>query len=144
MLNERFVGTWKLVSVEARSSNGEVVYPYGIDPFGMLMYDSDGNMSVLITRRDRPKFASDDRQRGTPEETKAAFDSSMSYGGTYRIDEEKGTVTHHLEGSTFPNRVGTDEVRLFKFSNNQLLLITPPTPVGGKKLSLHLLWVRTE
>lgn len=144
MENVRFVGTWKLVSVEALSTNGEVTYSYGTDPIGMLMYDSDGNMSVMLMRRDRPKFASDDSQRGTPEEKKAAFESSMSYCGTYKIDEEKGTVTHHVEGSTFPNWTGTDQVRLFKFSNDQLLLSTLPMSVGGNKLSVNLLWARRK
>jgi len=84
MRNEQFVGTWKLVSCEARSSNGEVSYSYGRNPFGMLMYDSGGNMSVLLMRRDRPKFASDDRWRGTPEEIKAAFEGLIAYCGDLR------------------------------------------------------------
>ncbi len=57
MQNAKLEDTWKLVSCEARSSNGEVAYPYGIKPFGMLMYDRKGNMSALLMRPDRPKFA---------------------------------------------------------------------------------------
>jgi hypothetical protein len=140
--NEQFIGTWILVSDEARSSNGEVSYPYGKNPFGLLMYDSGGNMSVLIMRRDRPKFASDDRWGGTPEEKKAAFEGFHAYCGTYEVDEEKGTVTHHVEGDSNPNLLGTDQVRSFRFSGDQLLLSTPPIPMGGRQLILHLIWVK--
>jgi hypothetical protein len=142
--NEQFIGTWKLVSCEARSSNGEVSYPYGRDPFGMLIYDSDGNMLVLLMRRDRPKFASDDLRRGTPEEIKVAFSGFNAYCGTYEVNEEKGTVTHHVEGSMFPNWVGTNQVRFFKFSGDQLLLSTPSMPLGGRQLTVYLIWARTR
>jgi hypothetical protein len=144
--NERFIGTWKLVSCEARSSNDEVSYPYGRNPFGMILYDSDGKMSVLIMRRNRPKFASDNRWRGTSEEIKTAFEGIIAYCGTYEVNEEKGTVTHHVEGSSFPNEVGTDKVRVFKFSGDQLTLITPPQPAGEGQLTApwQLIWARTR
>ena len=45
---EKFVGAWNLVSYEAKSDDGRVVQPYGPSPYGRLMYDADGNMSVLL------------------------------------------------------------------------------------------------
>ena len=146
MQNERFVGSWKLLSCEARSSNGEVNYPLGRNPFGLIMYDSGGTMSVLIMRRNRPKFASDNRWGGTSEEIEAAFEGFIAYCGTYEVNEETGTVTHHVEGSSFPNEEGTDKVRFFKFSGDQLSLSTPPQPVGEGQLTApwHLIWVRTR
>jgi hypothetical protein len=146
MQNEQFIGAWKLVSCEARSSNGEVSYPYERNPFGLLMYDSGGNMSVLIMRRDRPKFASDNRWGGSSEEIKTAFEGFIAYCGTYEVNEEKGTVIHHVEGSSLPNEMGTAKVRVFKFSGDQLSLITPPQPVGEGQLTApwHLIWVRTR
>jgi len=142
MQNDQFVGAWKLVSCEARSSNGEVVYLYGRDPFGILTYDSSGNMSVLLMRRDRPRFASGELLSGTPEEIKAAFEGFNAYCGTYDVNEEKRKVTHHVEGSSFPNWVGTDQVRFFEFSGDQLLLTTPPITRGGEQLTVHLMWAR--
>lgn len=144
MQNEQLIGAWKLVSCEARSSNGEVSYPYGRNPFGMLMYDSDGNMFVLLMRRDRRKFASDDLWRGTPEEIKAAFEGFNAYCGTYEVNEEKGTVTHHVEGSMFPNWVGMDQKRFFKCFGDQLTLSTSPMPLGGRQSTVHLIWARTR
>jgi len=141
---EQLIGTWKLVSCEARSSNGEVSYPYGRNAFGMLVYDSGGNVFVLLMRRDRPKFTSNDLFRGTPEETKTAFEGFNAYCGTYEVNEEKRTITHHIEGCSFPNWVGKDQERFFKRSGDQLTLSTAPMPLGGIQSTVHLIWTRTR
>jgi hypothetical protein len=142
MGKERFIGTWKLVSSEFRRSDGEVTYPMGRNASGMLMYDASGHMSAQIIRPDRPAFASGDQFKGTPEEIKSAFKGCVSYFGTYEVDEEKGTVTHHVEGSLFPNWVGTDQRRFFQFSGDRLTLSTPPIPVGGQQVTALLVWER--
>jgi len=144
MQSKELAGTWKLVSCEARSSKGEATYVYGKDPAGMLMYDSRGNMSVLVMRRNRPKFVSGELMKGTPKEIKAAFEGSLAYCGTYEINEEKETVTHHVEGSTFPNWVGTDLVRFFEYSRYLLMLSTPRMPVGDDYWVVQLVWKRAS
>jgi len=142
--NEQLIGSWKLVSCEARSPNGEVSYPYGRNPFGMLIYHSDGNVFVLLMRRNRPKFASDDPWGGTPEETKTAFEGFNAYCGTYKVNEKKGTVTHHVEGCLFPNWVGIDQERFLECSGDQLTLSTPPMLVSGRRSTVRLIWARTR
>jgi len=52
-------------------------------------------------RRDVPKFASGDLRRGTSEEVKAALEGLDAYCGSYEVDEDKGTVTHYIGGSSF-------------------------------------------
>ncbi len=138
--NGKHVGTWKLISFEVRSSRGNVMYPLGKDPYGMLMFDSIGNMSALAMRRDRPKFASNDSMKGTPEEIKAAFEGLIAYCGTYEVNEEKRINTHHIEGSWFPNLVGTDQVRFFEYSNDQLRLYTPPIPAGDEQVTINAIY----
>jgi hypothetical protein len=41
------LGTWRLVSYEARDSEGRVQYPLGENVSGLLVYDSGGNMSAM-------------------------------------------------------------------------------------------------
>lgn len=130
MQNKMLVGTWRFISLVGRSSKGEVYYPYGENLFGRLMYDAKGHMSVLLMRPDRPKFASGDMMKGTPDEIKAAFEGFDAYCGTYEVDAEKGTVTHHVQGSKFPNWVGTDQVRFFEVSGDQLRITAPPILAG--------------
>jgi hypothetical protein len=138
-LRDQFIGAWRLVSCERKSPAGEVMYPYGMDPVGRIVYDVAGRMSVHIMRRDRPKFGSDDRRKGTPEEIKAAFEGFIGYYGTYDVDEKDGIVVHHVEVCSFPNWVGTDQKRLFRFEGLQLVLLTGAAPTDTR-----LVWERTR
>jgi len=122
MDKEKLIGTWKFKSMKVKTEKGEVLYPYGENLFGMLIYTPSGHMSVLLMRPDRPRFASNDPLGGSSEEIESAYGGFDAYCGTYSVDEEKGTVTHHVEGSKFPNWIGTNQVRYFEFSDNKLLL----------------------
>jgi hypothetical protein len=69
---------------------------------------------------ERKSFVSDDPKAGTPDEIVQAYDKFDAYCGTYTVDEEKGTVTHHVEGAKFPNWVGTEQVRYFELQGDRL------------------------
>jgi len=142
MGKEQFIGTWKLISFEFRRSDGAVSYPIGHNPAGMIMYDAKGHMSGHAMRRDRTSFVSGDHLQGSAEEVRRAFDGYMAYCGTYDVNEQKSTVEHILECSLFPNWVGTIQTRFFDFSENQLLLTTPPLMFGGQQQVVHALWER--
>ncbi len=141
-LTDELEGTWRFIFLSGTSAKGDVFYPYGENLFGRLMYDAIGNMSVLLMHPDRPKFASDDMMKGTSEEIKAAFEGFDAYCGTYEVDAEKGAVTHHIQGSKFPNWLGTDQVRFFKISGDTLRLTAPPIMAGGVQWELKAVLVR--
>ncbi len=144
MGKKQFVGTWKLISFEFRRSDGTVSYPIGQNPAGMIMYDVKGHMSGHVMRRDRTSFVSEDSLQGSAEEMRNAFEGYMAYCGTYAVNEQKSTVEHILECSLFPNWVGTIQTRFFEFSENQLLLTTPPLMFGGQQQVVHALWKRMD
>jgi len=144
MVKEQFIGTWKLLSLEFQRSDGQLTYPMGRDVVGIVMYDANGHMSVQIMRPDRPAFASGDQLDGTPMEIKSAFEGFVAYYGIYEVNQEEGTVTHHLEGSLFPNWVGSAQRRFFEFSGNRLTLSTPPILFGGQQVTGVLIWERAE
>jgi hypothetical protein len=51
-----------------------------------------------------------------------------SYFGRYIVDEKAGTITHHVEGSLFPEDLGEDWVRPFTLKGDALTLrLTSPT-----------------
>ena len=127
------VGTWKLISVKAQNSDEDVIHPYGEDPSGMLIYDAKGYMSTVFMRTGRLKFVSGDPLGGTSEEIKEAFEGFDAYCGTYGVNAEKRTVTHHVKASRFPNWEGTDQLRYFEFSGNRLILKTGSIPALGPK-----------
>jgi len=136
------LGTWRLVSYEARDSEGRVHYPLGENVSGLLVYDAGGNMSAHVMRNDRPLFAAKDPACGTDAELRAAFEDYGSYFGTYTIDQTRQTVTHQVRGAWYPNWIGHDQVRHFKFDSSRLLLSTPPLIWDGKSFEYVLTWER--
>jgi Lipocalin-like domain len=142
MLKDKLLGTWKMISSEFRRADGQTTYPFGKNATGRIIYDTSGNMSAQIMRPGRPAFASGDSLRGTPEEIKAAFEGLLSYFGTYDVDEQKGTVTHHVESAYFPNWEGKDQVRIIGFDGERLTLSTPPIPAEGTTVTGVLTWER--
>ena len=143
----KFIGTWRLASVEARRPNGEVAPTparYGTKTVGYLMYDSTGHVTVQIMRPDRPKFAVNDIDKGTPEEVKAAWEGYSAYFGTYEINDAEGFVVHHVEGSSFPNYVGSEQKRFYELSGDTLVLKPPQRQVGNEQLNMRITWQRVK
>jgi hypothetical protein len=124
-LRDRFVGTWRLVSFMERNADGRETNTYGSDPHGLLIYDQGGRMSVHVARSD---------QRDS--------DGYFGYFGQYTVDERAATVTHHIEGSSYPNFVGTDQRRHFTFENNRLVLSTSPGVIPGSDVTYVATWER--
>ena len=139
MVQNPFVGTWRLLSYEVRRADGEIVYPWGQDPIGLLIYSEDGYMSVAMMSANRTRFVTNDVKRSTIEEKAAAVNTYISYGGRYDIQGD--TVIHHVEVCLFPNWVGNDQKRTYKFDDNKLTLSTP-LPGGNIQRSAHLVWER--
>ena len=62
----------------------------------------------------------------TPEEAQTALADYIAYFGTYSIDEQARTVTHHRHGSVQPNDTA-DLVRGYEFAGDRLILRPPGT-----------------
>ncbi len=137
-----FVGTWELESAEFRSNDGGIVYPFGKDAIGMLMYDATNNMSVQITRVGQKKFEIDSQFDGTPLEMKTAFEGYLAYFGTYEVKDDVNVIIHHIKGSLFPNWTGRDQERYFELSKGRLILKTPLMSLNNKKQTGLLIWKR--
>jgi hypothetical protein len=118
---KRLVGAWRLVSVEG-TSPFKFVFDH---PHGILVYDASGRMSVQqVNIGDRKPFAKGPAA-GTVEEKAAAFDSYAAYYGTYTVDAQAGTVTHHVEDGNNPALRGRDNVRWFEFQGNDRVSLIP-------------------
>ena len=124
---DKFTGAWRLISFEERQSDGEIKYPYGRTPVGLLIYDATGRMSVQVMRSDRAALSSNDLQEAALEEIKAAVEGFTAFFGTYEIDEEAGTIIHYVEGHLLPGSVGKDLKRSFEFSGDRLILNPSPS-----------------
>ncbi len=140
MSTNPFVGTWRLISNETKEASGETSHPFGKDATGCLIYTPDGHVALTIMGPNRGSFPSQDIRAGSLEDKQAAFDSYLTYCGTFEVMGDR--VVHHLEQSLFPNWSGADQVRYFQFSGNRLILRTPPMAVGGAERTLYVTWQR--
>src|SRR5215207_2207235 len=141
MTSNPLVGTWRLISWETRSVDGQKIsYPLGRDAVGYIMYNQDGYMFVAIMRPNREKFAAGDLLSGSTEEKAHAASTYVSYCGQYEFQGD--TVVHHVDVSLFPNWVGVEQERLVELRGNQLTLSTRPILLGGMQQSAHLIWER--
>jgi hypothetical protein len=126
------VGAWTIVSA------GDA---YGPTPKGSLIFEPNGRFSIQLMRHDLPKYVSNNRTQGTSAEYKATVEGSLSYFGTYAIS---GTdLNLHIEGSTFPNWIGTDQKRINLAVSGDELKYTQPNPSGGGPAA-PLVWKRAK
>ena len=142
-LKEQLVGTWKLVSADNVRNDGSKLDVAGPNPKGVVIYTSDGHFALVITRADLPKFASNSRDLGTPEENKAVVQGSIAYFGTYSVNEADKVITPQIEGSTFANLIGrADQKRIItSLTADELKFTNPATPSGA---TLQLVWKRAK
>lgn len=121
-IQQRLLGSWRLLSWNIRDADGTLSYPLGEEAIGQLSYDASGRMSAQLVRPRQTQFAANDWRQASSEEKARAWSNYFGYFGTYGIDEEAGAVIHHIEGSWFPNLEGGDETRYFRFEGSRLLL----------------------
>jgi hypothetical protein len=128
-LKNQLVGTWTIVSITTKLSDGS--FAWGSKPKGLAIFTDNGRISQQIMRSDRPKFASNNREMGTPDENKALVLGTVSYFGTYSVNEANSTFTIKYEGSAYPNLEGTEQTRSFTTEGDQLTVTNPAPTVGG-------------
>src|SRR5215470_19040079 len=119
---ERLIGTWTLVSITSGEGGNQTLsgdWP-GPNPKGTMMVDANGRFSIMAVRSDLPKFGSNNRMSGTPEENQAIVQGSIAFFGTYSIDEATHVLTVNVEGSTFPNFTGGTQTRTLSFGDDEV------------------------
>lgn len=104
------VGTWRLVSATI-DPGGQNIPAYGNNPSGLLVFTPDMHFSAVITDADTPRFASGTRGEGTSEENRMAVSSNIGFFGRYTVDDRGEFSGNRVEGSTFPNWVGSVRTR---------------------------------
>jgi hypothetical protein len=126
---EQLVGTWTLLSWEQKRGDGTKVERYGTSPKGIAFFDAGGRYIIAVMRSDRAKYVSNALWQGTPEENRETADGTITYFGTYSMSEADSSIAIHIEGSSFPNWIGTDQKRFVAIAGDQLTLTVRP-PIG--------------
>ena len=125
------VGTWTLVS-SVTEKDGTKTDQFGSGAKGMMVFDANGHFMLTIIGADLPKFGSNNRAGGTPEENKAVVSKSIAMIGEYSVNAADKTLTFKVESATFPNWNGTEQKRLLApIDGDVLKYITPTASSGG-------------
>lgn len=136
------IGTWTLVSVVI-DQGGTKTEPFGPAPKGMAVFDGT-HQSIIIVRSDMPKFASNNRNTGTPDENKASVQGSLALFGPYSYDEASKSISGKIEGSNFPNWFGTDLKRGVRLDGASLILTNPTPSASGPGGVATITWKRAK
>jgi hypothetical protein len=111
-VREQFVGAWHLASLEEPDAKGQM---HRADCTGLLVYTSDGHMSVQVMYRNP-----EPENRAAPVQyAQGGYEASF---GTYVIDEGAHTFTYHVEGAVVRTLIGKDLPRAFELSGKHLIV----------------------
>ncbi len=134
-------GSWLLVS-SVNEKDGLKKETFGPNPRGFLVLTTGGHFSYIMMNATLPKFVSNNRMTGTPEENQAVIKGSQAAFGTYKIVSAKeGKILWHIEGCTFPNWDGQDLPRVLSVNGNEMKMINPAAAIGGTN---YLIWKRAK
>jgi hypothetical protein len=135
-LQEQIAGTWIYVSVDTIRPDGSRVPLFGPDPQGQAIFDSNGRYMLMTASSRQPKFASNNRTEGTPEEYKAVVQGSIAHFGRYTVNEADKTITFHIQSSTFPNWNGVEQKRPITLAGDELKWRTAASNGGTAEVVL--------
>ena len=125
-LKEQVVGTW--IHVSTTVTDGKKSDRPGQ---GVLIYAPEGHFAFVNVANNLPHLAANNRDKATAEEARAIVAGSIAYYGTYAVDEATKTIVPKVEGSTFPNMVGTDQSRVVtSITADEMRFINPKAPAG--------------
>lgn len=117
-MHEKISGTWALERFNIIEPTGKIC-PWGHNTTGLLLYTSDGYMSVSINR------AVDPIESNSP---KDLFNSILFYAGTYSIIEN--IISHKVSNASNPSRIGKEMIRHANLKEGLLELKSPVESFG--------------
>lgn len=111
-MRDKLIGAWRLAWLEEQTEDGKTQKS---ERQGILLYTRDGHMSVQIIA---PK------QEAPPASGPVLYEQGgyEAYYGTYAVNEQAHTVTHHVEGALVRTLIGNNLTRVYRFSGKQLVL----------------------
>jgi hypothetical protein len=140
-LKDQLVGTWTLVSSDQVRPDGSRLRQFGSDPKGINVFEANGRFFVMVASADNSQIASNGRSRTNSEEDGLVVES-IAYYGTYTVNEEVSVISLHLDASTFPNQVGTDQKRTITSLTANELKYNSPAAISG--VQVYQVWKRAE
>jgi len=138
-LFKQLLGSWTLIElIEVPVDGGEITYPMGREPKGVIMYNPDGYMSAQIMNPDTSKI-SEEYAAFAPLGFSQPDATYLAYSGAFYTDDEKQIVKHTMYVSLFPDWTGETQSRLVHFSAGLLHLESGQPFIASVRLVIHRL-----
>jgi Lipocalin-like domain len=122
-------GTWTWLSIEGTRPDGTKYQPFGPNPKGHIVFDSNGYFAFLCTSSGRPHFAAKNREQGTADENRLAMQGSIAYSGAFSVNGN--TLIFDIKASNYPNAEGIRQMRTVTLSGDELRYYNPAPTMGG-------------
>jgi hypothetical protein len=129
-LIDRLIGTFRLVSLEVRRSDGRVDHPMGDQPAGLFILGRDGHYSVQL---------SPGRTSGGSAPVPPGYGYVATWG-TYAVDEERQTFTLTPAGALDDALIGVPIRRHVTFVDDVAVFNTSPQIVDGVETTTYITW----
>ena len=136
---DALVGVWRFAREVDTYADGTPVPGPPIECDGILVYTSDGFMSVLIMPKGRTWSA----DRATPAELRTTVLNGTAYAGRFEVDAARHTVTHALEISLEPAYQGQRLTRGYVLDGDELKL-TGSFEDRRRTVLFTITWVRSS
>jgi Lipocalin-like domain len=142
---DRIVGSWELQSRTVQRAGGEVVNDpvLGERPIGRLFYSSSGHVALQMMRQGRAQAITEPPAPADSANARIVLGYD-AYFGTFTVDEAAGTVTHHVQGSLFPEDLGKDFVRRFRVDSDAFELSFASPSADGASITRTLVFRRSH
>jgi hypothetical protein len=137
-LKDQIIGAWQQVSIYTEEG-GVKSHPYGDKIVGLVVFDRSGYIISFLSKAELPKFAVNNRLKGTDAEYRAVMQGIIAGFGRYTVEGE--TVSIAWEASSFPNRAGTTEKRTYTIVGDEMTAVNPTASSGGTS---YQKWVRVK
>jgi Lipocalin-like domain len=138
-LKEQLVGTWTLVSSDQVRPDGSKLKQFGVNPKGI---NANGRFFLMVASADNSRTAARDPNETDQEEVGGLVAESIAYYGTYTVNDEVNGISLHLDASTFPNQIGTDQKRAITSLTANELKYSGPAATSG--VQVHRVWKRAK
>jgi len=130
MTGKEVVGTWTLVSA-AITKHGKHKDLFGASPLGQVVFDAHGKYTLVMMRSDIPRFAHNNRKKGSATENAAVIHGSIAHFGSYSYNAGDKTYTLHIKASTYPNWDNATQTRRLTVHGDEMLWDNPAGSTGG-------------
>jgi hypothetical protein len=149
-LKDQLVGTWTLVSSDQVRPGSSKLQQFGANPKGINVFDPNGRFFLMIAspgflvvaNADNPKVVAYDLSTTNSEKIDGLTAEPIAYYGMYTVNEAEKVVILHLEASTFPNQVGTEQRWTVTSLKSYELTYSKSAVMSG--VEVHQVWKRAE